>query len=177
MHLVYPPPPPRPDERQSLKRKENERKLLLLGDKLAKPPFFVAYSRLCRHCRNLAEEGCRYFLGHVACRNLPWQGLYHRCQFFKTMSPQRSSFCSLHPRRPKWVMLFSHTVFNRACGEVNPSTFLLKRISISSSWTVVVAFGLFPSPCRLSYFCFAVNASLVLLFLFWKLLYLKIVLR
>ena len=78
-----------PDERQSLKRKENWRKLLLLGtqtgDKLAKPPFFVAYSRLCRHCRNLAEGGCRlsrfhfrlcrYFLGHVACRNLPWQGL------------------------------------------------------------------------------------------------------
>ena len=78
-----------PEERQSLKRKENWRRLLLLGiqngDKLAKPPFFVAYSRLCRHSRNLAEGGCRlsrfhfrlcrYFLGHVACRNLPWQGL------------------------------------------------------------------------------------------------------
>ena len=78
------------DERQSLKRKENWRKLLLLGiqtgDILTKPPFFVAYSRVCRHCRNLAEGGCRlsrfhfrlcrYFLGHVACRNLPWQGLY-----------------------------------------------------------------------------------------------------
>ena len=46
----------------------------------------VAYCRLCCHCRNLAEGGCllswfhfmrcRYFLGHVACRNLPWQGLY-----------------------------------------------------------------------------------------------------
>ena len=45
----------------------------------------VAYCRLCRHCRNLDEGGCllsqfyftrcRYFLGHVACRNLPWQGL------------------------------------------------------------------------------------------------------
>ena len=43
------------------------------------------YCRLCRHCRNLAEGGClvsrfhfmrcRYFLGHVACQNLPWQGL------------------------------------------------------------------------------------------------------
>ena len=78
-----------PDERQSLKRKENWRKLLILGiqpgDKLAKPPFFVAYSRLCRHCRNLAKGACRlsrfhfrpccYFLGHVACRNLLWQGL------------------------------------------------------------------------------------------------------
>ena len=45
----------------------------------------LTYCRLCRHCRNLAEGGCllsrfhftrcRYFLGHVACRNLPWQGL------------------------------------------------------------------------------------------------------
>ena len=45
----------------------------------------VAYCRLCRHCRNLAEGGCllsrfhftcsRYFLGHVTCQNLPWQGL------------------------------------------------------------------------------------------------------
>ena len=80
-----------PDERQSLKRKENWRKLLLLGiqtgDILTKPPFFVAYSRVCRHCRNLAEGGCRlsrfhfrlcrYFLGHVTRRNLPWQGLLY----------------------------------------------------------------------------------------------------
>ena len=45
----------------------------------------VAYCRLCCHCRNLAEGGCllswfhftccRYFLGHVTRRNLPWQGL------------------------------------------------------------------------------------------------------
>ena len=36
--------------------------LLLLGiqtgDKLAKPRFLIAYSRLCRHCRNLAKRGC-----------------------------------------------------------------------------------------------------------------------
>ena len=41
----------------------------------------VAYCQLCRHCHNLAEGGCllsrfhftccRYFLGYVACRNLP----------------------------------------------------------------------------------------------------------
>ena len=82
-----------PDERQSLKRRENCRRLLLpgiqTGDKLAKPPFFVTYSRLCRHCRNLAGGGCRlsqfhfrlcrYFLGHVAYRNLPWQGLFNMC--------------------------------------------------------------------------------------------------
>ena len=45
----------------------------------------VPYCRGGRHCRNLAEGGCllsrfhftrcRYFLGHVACRNLPGQGL------------------------------------------------------------------------------------------------------
>ena len=45
----------------------------------------VAYCRLCRHCRNLAEGGCLLslfhftrccsFLGHVACQNLPWQDL------------------------------------------------------------------------------------------------------
>ena len=45
----------------------------------------VAYCHLCRHSRNLAEGGCllsrfhftrsRSFLGHVACRTLPWQGL------------------------------------------------------------------------------------------------------
>ena len=99
-----------PDERQSLKRKENWWKLLLLGiqtgDKLAKPPFFVAYSRLCRHCRNLAEGGCRlsrfhfrlcrYFLGHVACRNLPWQGLWF-CHWNKLLGPlslfQTSCYC------------------------------------------------------------------------------------
>ena len=48
------------------------------------------------HCRNFAEKGCllsrfhfpccRYFLGHVACWNLPWQGLWivhHFCRSFK----------------------------------------------------------------------------------------------
>ena len=47
----------------------------------------VAYCRLCRHGRNLAEGGCllsrfhfthcRYYLSHVACQNLPWQGLIY----------------------------------------------------------------------------------------------------
>ena len=46
----------------------------------------VAYCRLCYHCHNLAEGGCllsrfhftscHYFLGHVTCWNLPWQGLH-----------------------------------------------------------------------------------------------------
>ena len=56
--------------------------------------------RLCRHCRNLAEGGCllsrfhfmrcRYFLGHVACWNLAWQGLY-KC----TGSDQSIDLCIL----------------------------------------------------------------------------------
>ena len=28
-------------------------------------------------CRNFPFLRCRYFLGHVACRNLPWQCLYY----------------------------------------------------------------------------------------------------
>ena len=81
------------DKTRSLKGNENWRKLLLLsiqtGDKLATPPLFVVYSRLCRHCRILAEGGCllswfhndflpalcRYPLSHVAFWNLAWQGL------------------------------------------------------------------------------------------------------
>ena len=48
----------------------------------------VAYYRLSRHCRNLAEGGClllrfhfmpcRYFLGDVPCQNLPGQGLINQ---------------------------------------------------------------------------------------------------
>ena len=90
--------------------------------------------------------------------------LYHHCQFLKRCLPSGVLFVrSLHPRRPKWIMLFSHTVFNGACGELDPSNFFSKRISISSSVRAVLAFGLFPSPCRLSCFCFAFNASLVFL--------------
>ena len=64
------------DKRHSLKRKENWRKLLLLGihtgDKLAKPLFFVAYSRLCCHCHNLAEGGCPFH--NMECVPLGWSG-------------------------------------------------------------------------------------------------------
>ena len=51
----------------------------------------VVYCRLCRHCRNLARGGCLlsrihctrccYFLSHVPCRNLPWQGLVEACEW------------------------------------------------------------------------------------------------
>ena len=50
----------------------------------------VAYCPFCLHCHNLAEGGCllswfhfkrcHYFLGHVACSNLHWQGLIHECE-------------------------------------------------------------------------------------------------
>ena len=58
----------------------------------------VAYCQLFRHCHNLAEGGCLlsrfhfmhcpYFLGHVACRNLPWQGLTIKVLFGDLVSPQ-----------------------------------------------------------------------------------------
>ena len=53
--------------------------------KYAKPPFFEANSRLRMSLSEFCGERlsfvaisfycCRYFLGHVACRNLPLQGL------------------------------------------------------------------------------------------------------
>ena len=58
---------------------------LKLAQKHMKSPFFVVNSRPYCHCRSFVEKSCllsqiyfmrcRYFLGHVACRNLPWQGL------------------------------------------------------------------------------------------------------
>ena len=57
----------------------------------------VTYCRLCRHCHSLAEGGClllrfhftrcRYFLGHVACRNLPWEGLKVKSIKFFRLQP------------------------------------------------------------------------------------------
>ena len=54
--------------------------------KYAKPPFFETNSRLRMSLSEFCGErlsfvaisfyGCRYLLGHVACRNLPWQGLF-----------------------------------------------------------------------------------------------------
>lgn len=107
-----------------------------------------------------------WFRSSSPVRAFIWGSKYSRYSLpslsgFKTMFPQRSSFCSSHPRRPKWIMLFSHTVFNGAFGELNPNNFLSNRISISSSARAVVAFGLLSSPRRLSCFRFAFNASLV----------------
>ena len=58
---------------------------LKLAQKHMKSLFFVVNSRPYCHCRSFVEKSCllsqiyfmrcRYFLGHVACRNLPWQGL------------------------------------------------------------------------------------------------------
>ena len=57
---------------------------ILWTNKLAKRPFFVASSRLCRHCRNLAEGGClltqfhftlcRDFFGSCCLLDLTWKG-------------------------------------------------------------------------------------------------------
>ena len=61
-----------------------------LAQKHMKSPFFVVNSRPYCHCRSFVEKSCllsqiyfmrcRYFLGHVACRNLPWQGLFKLCR-------------------------------------------------------------------------------------------------
>ena len=69
----------------------------------------VAYCRLCRHCRNLAEGGCLlsrfhftrclYFLGHVACWNLPWQGLmlYTATLAYMEVPPNTSQWITFSP--------------------------------------------------------------------------------
>ena len=65
------------DKRCSLKCKENLQKLLLLGiqtsDKLAKPPFFVAYSRLCHHSHDLAEGDSLLARFHLSLLFGSWQ--------------------------------------------------------------------------------------------------------
>ena len=82
--------------------------------------------------------------------SLPWQWVS------KTTSPQRKLRCSVQPLRPKWMILFSQTVFSSDCGELVPKTFFSKRISISWSERAVVAFGLFPRPSFFQFFllCF-----------------------
>ena len=98
--------------------------------------------------------------------------LYHHCQFLKRSLPAEF-FLFPTSAKAKKIMLFGHTVFNRACGELNPSNILSKSIAISSSVRAVVAFGLFPCPCRLS--CF-VSLSTLLLFFFLKSLSFKLLL-
>ena len=61
---------------------------LKLAQKHMKSPFFVVNSRPYCHCRSFVKKNCllsriyfmrcRYFLGHAACWNLPWQGLMNR---------------------------------------------------------------------------------------------------
>ena len=68
------------DNRRSLKRKENWRKSLLLGiqtgDKLAKPPFFVAYSRLCR----LLKQSIAYKPPSKRCNLCLWEKYFIICK-------------------------------------------------------------------------------------------------
>ena len=100
----------------------------------------VAYCRLCRHCRNLAEGGCllsrfhfthcRYFLGHVACRNLPWQGLIiHLFSFLLTtmLSGLLTSKTLLH-----W-MFISQSSFTSPFS-TTPSSTCSYHFSFLSSW-------------------------------------------
>ena len=110
----------------------------------------------------------RKFRGCAPVLVFVWRSEYSRYSLpsmpvLRTTSPHLKSLCSLHPRRPKWIILFSQTLFNKACGELTPRSVFSNKISISLSVRAVVAFGVFPYPCRLSSFCLAFNASLVFL--------------
>ena len=83
--------------------------------KLVKPSFFVAYSQLCRHCLNLTEGGClfspfhftlcSYFLGHVACRNLPRQGLLYAKTLNYDPYDHRYYFWGLFEKLNAWLQV------------------------------------------------------------------------
>ena len=67
----------------------------------------VTHCRLCHHCHNLSEAGCLlswfhftcccYFLGQVACRNLPLQGLSIYIYFSYQESGSETSSTSAMP--------------------------------------------------------------------------------
>ena len=76
------------------------------------------------HCRNFAEGGCllsqfhfmlcRYFLGHVACRNLPWQGLFiHSCSSLENhtlfQTKMGTAYTVFRPKRSKNHTLWGDT--------------------------------------------------------------------
>ena len=88
-----------PDERQSLKRKENWRKLLLLGiqtgDKLAKPPFLshilgfavdvIIWSREVVACRDFILGSVATFWVMSLVRIYPGRASFHRRDFRSTL--------------------------------------------------------------------------------------------
>ena len=104
----------------------------------------VAYCRLYRHCHNLAEGGClllrfhftccRYFLGHVTCRNLPWQGLqkhmekepWHPLPERSARQPakQAGSLRSTESKTQKYRRINSKTLCN-----IETITFKFTRVS------------------------------------------------
>ena len=60
----------------------------------------ATYICLCQSFVAISFECCHYFLAHVACRNLPWQGLFKHSRFF-----YRSQVMS---HRSKETCLFKH---------------------------------------------------------------------
>ena len=46
-------------------------------------------------CRDFIFEHCRYFLGHVACRNLPLQGLIYHSVNLSSLNEYLTSHCNL----------------------------------------------------------------------------------
>ena len=96
----------------------------------------VTYCRLCRHCHSLAGGACLlsrfhftrclYFLGHVACWNLPWQGL-------KVKSIKYCKICRQLSRRfQTLIWRLGETVQNRESPELsgrNDNTAKVGKIS------------------------------------------------
>ena len=96
------------------KRKENWRRLLLgiqTGDKLAKPPFFAAYSRLCRHCRNGHFQKISIpNHGRLACFNTPLPSEIPKC--VTPPCPQNSMI--VNPPSPSEFPFFWKYIFDLA---------------------------------------------------------------
>ena len=85
---------------------------ILYTNKLAKPPFFFTYSRLCHHCRNLAEGSClltpisfytlSLLLGSYCLSHLTWKGpWYTGYQFW---SKKSESYSFVWKKREDWAL-------------------------------------------------------------------------
>ena len=97
-----------------------------------KSPFFVVNSRPYCHCRSFVEKSCllsriyfmrcRYFLGNVACRNLPWQGLDNLFDLLKFAWERKHDICKLNEKHifalPDLFQQFRFKIFSEANGKV-----------------------------------------------------------
>ena len=122
----------------------------------------IAHSRRWRHCLNFAGKGClfsefhfmrcRYFLGHVACRNLPCQGLSSRR--IKTRVGHVSGRCWPETFRdnvdkdskiswlPSWSLKLSMSNSMSSYWNSSPGTFSSALLAgFTDSWLVLWTLG------------------------------------